>query len=297
MRNFSFYNQLPPKSILPRWMILDGALLPKLEFTIATLGVKLSTNIEYRSLLMGTSWDKVSELGPFLVQWSESIQSWAQEVAPYRYGVIFESDASVKELEKHWKKLILCKQSGLEGNLTRLYDPNILLYLLKATEETRFESWMGPMKTLWLPDLFGEQYGEAQSTSETSQSLKEAFFSDEEWQSLSDASTAYTAWRLIQHIELYFPHKLEATKQETHAFILKQLSDLKPLGQVNEQLATYYLNIVCRLGNVLDKNSLYPEITTYLHDITAPLEQRLKQANQLSVSLAQNPRDSVENYQ
>ncbi len=297
MKNFSFCTQLPQQSILPRWMILDGALLPKLEFTIATLGVTLSTNIEYRPLLLGTPWDKVSKLGPYLVQWSESIESWAQEVAPYRYGVIFESDASIEDLVKHWKKLILCKQSGIEGNLTRLYDPVILLYLLKVTETTRFESWMGPMKSLWLPDLFGQQYWEAQSSSETSQILKEAFFNDKEWQSLSDASTAYTAWRLVQHMELYFPHKLQATKQETHAFVLQQLADLKPLGQVNEQLATYYLNIVCGLGNVLDKNSLYPEITTCLHDMAAPLEQRLKQANQLSVSFAQNPRDSVENYQ
>ncbi|NIY85493.1 DUF4123 domain-containing protein [Vibrio hepatarius] len=278
-------------------MILDGALLPKLEYKIATLGVELNINIRYYPLLRGTRWEKVSDLGPYLVTWSKEIEDWAHDTAPYRYGVIFESDASIGDLETHWKKLILCQHSGLENQLARLYDPIIFLYLLKATEQTRFESWMGPMTNLWLPNLFNQQYWEAKSSSETPLFLKETCFNDKEWQSLSDASTAYTAWRLIQHIESYFPHKLQATKQDTHTFVLQQLSDLKQLGQVNEQLATYYLNIVCRLGNVLGKNSLYPEITACLHNLKAPIEQRLKQANQLSVSLAQNPRGSVESYQ
>ncbi|MFM2590196.1 DUF4123 domain-containing protein [Vibrio sp. TBV020] len=296
MRTFPIHSEIPPQTNSPRWLILDGALLPNLELKIATLGVELSTNIEYRPLLRGTRWDKVSELGPYLVQWLENINSWAQEVAPYRYGIIFDADSSIDELRRHWEKLILCKHLGLENNLARLYDPNIFLRLLKETEEARFESWMGPMTTLWLPNLFNQQYWEAKSLAGTTVDLKEVTFNDKEWQSLSDASNEYTAWRLIQHIELYFPHKLQGSKQETHKFVLQQLIDLKQLGQINEQLATYYLNIVCRLGNVLGQNSHYPEITACLHNFKAPLEHRLKQANQLSISLARDPRDSVGNY-
>lgn len=296
MKTFPFCTEIPTVSRLPRWMILDGALLPKLEFMVATLRRELSTNIEYRPLLRNTRWSNVSDVGPYLVTWAKEIEEWAHETAPYRYGVIFESDACIADLETHWNKLIICQHSGLENDLTRLYDPIILHYLLTATEETRFESWMGPMKNLWLPNPFNQQYAEAKSCSETPQALKEAFFTDEEWQSLSDATTAYTAWRLIQHIEEYFPDKLQASKQETHAFVLQQLADLKQLGQVTEQCATYYLNIVCRLGNILAENSLYPQITACLRDVKVPLEQRLKHANQLSVSLAQKPRDEVENY-
>lgn len=296
MKTFQYSTELPPVSRLTRWMVLDGALLPKLEFNIATLARELTTPIEYRPLLRNTRWQNVSDIGPYLVTWSKQIQDWAHDTAPYRYGVIFESNASIDDLETHWKKLILCQHGGLENNLARVYDPIIMLYLLKAADETRFESWMGPMKNIWLPNLFNQQYGEAKSCLETPQALKEAFFTDEEWQGLSDASTAYTAWRLIQHIEAYFPDRLQASKLETHAFVLQQLADLQSLGQVNEQFATYYLNIVCRLGDVLGKSSLYPQVTACLHDVKAPLEQRLKLANQLSVSLAQNPRDSVENY-
>ncbi|GAB2664946.1 DUF4123 domain-containing protein [Vibrio panuliri] len=297
MRTFPTCGELTPASNSPRWMILDGALLPKLEYQVATLGGELNTDIKYAPLLAATRWEKVSDLGPYLVTWSKEIEGWAHNIAPYRYGVIFESDASIDDLETHWKELILCKHSGLENNLTRLYDPIIFLYLLEATEQTRFETWLGPMRNLWLPNLFNQQYREAKSTSTTPKVLKEAFLNDEEWQSLSEASTAYTAWRLIQHIEEYFPDKLQATKQQTHTFVLQQLSDLNQLGQVNEQLATYYLNIICRLGNVLDEDSLYPEITACLCAPKVPLEQRLKQANHLSISLAQNPQDLVENYQ
>ena len=296
MKTFQYSTQLPPVSMLPRWMVLDGALLPKLEFNIATLGRELTTPIEYRPLLRNTRWQNVSDIGPYLVTWSKEIQDWAHDTAPYRYGVIFESNASIGDLETHWKKLILCQHSGLENNLARLYDPIIFHYLLKVTEQTRFESWMGPMINLWLPNVFNQQYWQAESTSATPQVLKEALFNDQEWQSLSDASTAYTAWRLIEHIEAYFPDKLQVSKQDMHAFVLQQLADLQQLGQVNEQLATYYLNIICRLGDVLGKSSLYPEVTACLHDVEVALEQRLKQANQLSVSLAKNPRDSVENY-
>lgn len=296
MITFVSSTKLPTETRLPRWMILDGALLPKLEYNIATLGKELTSHLEYRPLLLGSRWEKVSDLGPYLVTWSKEIEDWAHDTAPYRYGVIFESNASIGDLETHWKKLILCQHSGLENNLARLYDPIIFLYLLKSTQQTRFESWMGPMTHLWLPNVFNQQYWQAESTSATPQVLKEALFNDEEWQSLSDASTAYTAWRLIEHIEAYFPDRLQASKQQTHAFVLQQLADLQQLGQVNEQFATYYLNIVCRLGDVLGKSSLYPEVTASLYDVKTPLEQRLKQANQLSVSLAQNPRDSVENY-
>lgn len=308
MNRFASTSTLPSleENAMPRWLVLDGALLPELEKQLVLLAHQHSVSVEYRALLLGTRWEDVADVGPYLVGYFPALEAWAQaqSLAAYRYGVVFASDADFSALEAHWKILITCEHSGLEGAVSRLYDPVIMQHLLSSTDEIKLSSWLGPMQTLWLPEPIQQHYrqiSQVQSTqAQQTQSekivvkpLDKVVFTDTEWLGLSQASLYYSAWRLMPHLQSFFPVKRLATEAHTHQFIVERLSELHTLGSVDEQLASYYLNVFCRLGNVLDSATLYPEVRACLLDHAQPLSARLRQANFMSISFALNPRSPV----
>ncbi|AQS38984.1 protein of unknown function (DUF4123) [Shewanella psychrophila] len=308
MNRFSSTSQLPSleENSMPRWLVLDGALLPELEKQLVLLAHQHSVAVEYRALLLGTRWENVADVGPYLVGYFPALETWvqSQSLAAYRYGVVFASDADFSVLEAHWKVLIACEHSGLEGALSRLYDPVIMQHLLSSTDDIKLSAWLGPMQTLWLPEPIQQHYWQisqiqfnqteqTQTQQIVEKPLDNAVFTDNEWLGLSQASLYYSARRLMPHLQLFFPAKRLATEADTHQFIVERLNELHTLGSVDEQLATYYLNVFCRLGNVLDSNTRYPEVRTCLLDHTQPLSGRLRQANFMSISFVLNPRSPV----
>jgi len=285
---------LPIKNVLApelkRWLVIDGALLPELEKQIYLFANRGSIPVVLCPLFRGTRWENMLEVGPYLVQHFPQLEEWLQQASPYHYGIMFDSSAPLSELEAHWGKLINCEHPGLEGYLNRLYDAVVIRYLLQNTDDIRRNQWLGPMQTLWLPDLVQDNYYQVCALESIKTApLEKSQFTDEEWQSLSDSARYYTAYRLISHIENFFPSTLKSTKVETHDFIMACFNELKLLGgEVTEQLGIYYLNIVSRLGARNEFPTKYPEIEACLVDKRIPLLERLKQANADALAISIN---------
>ena len=272
---------------LKRWMVLDGALLPELERQIYIASNKNGYPIEFSVLFRGMRWDSISQVGPYLVEYDARLADWVQLTSPYHYGVIFDSSFPLADIEAHWRILITCEQFGLEGFLNRLYDAVVMRNLLESTTNERQEEWLGPMECLWLPDIIHQYYHQISVVNPGSSpltKLEKAQFTDEEWQGLSDSAIEYTAYRVILHITNFFPALLKETISETYSFVLSCFEELKQLGTLSEQAALYYMNILGRVGPVLDDSTKHSDIKTCLIDNTKPLLARFKQANSLSLA-------------
>lgn len=275
------------KTSRKKWLLIDGALLPQAHDTVLTDFVHRYEGIQYRNVFVGTQWHDIADVGPMLVSYHPDIEAWAQAQQPWRFGLVFESSASLATLSQHWLRLSDCQHRGLEGTLCRLYDGIVLYHLLQQGNEERQASWLGPMEKVWLPDYVSQHYFYAKRPElEPLPTLEQVAFTDPEWQSLSDAKRYYAAHRLTQHMETYFPEywlDKGLDNVDKHAHIIEQLTLLIPLGEVTQQGATYYMNLLGRLGNIWAKGNPHQEIVKLLKDTSSPLSERLEKANQLAL--------------
>lgn len=278
-----------------KWIIIDGALIVEdAQQILIDQFVNQHEHAEFRNLFVNTKWKEVLDVAPMLVSYHPDIEAWAQSKAPWRFGLIFESDASFEELVEHWHTLIHCQHVGLEGSLSRLYDPIALYHLLNATEEARQVAWIGPMSKIWLPDYVEQHYFYAERPELADVTpLEQTQFTDPEWQGLTDAKRYASAYRLIQHVDDYFPNYWR-DKQDKHAHIVEQLILLSNLGEVTLQGATHYMNILCRIGDVWNKKNWRQEngksispheaiVSLLEQQQTQPLTDRLDFASQLAL--------------
>jgi hypothetical protein len=263
-----------------KWMIIDGALIVEdAQHILINQFVNHHQGAEFRNLFVNTKWKEVLDVAPMLVSYHPDIEAWAQSKAPWRFGLVFESNASLEELVEHWHTLIHCQHIGLEGSLSRLYDPIALYHLLNATEEARQATWLGPISKIWLPDYVDQHYFYAERPELADATpLEYAQFMDPEWQGLTDAKRYASAHRLILHVDKHFPDYWH-DKDNKHQHVLEQLKKLESLEQVTQKDATCYMNILCRLGDIWRPESPHNDIAKILEDKSQPIEDRLQEAN------------------
>jgi hypothetical protein len=282
-----------------KWMIIDGALIVEdTQHILINQFVNHHQGAEFRNLFVNTKWKEVLDVAPMLVSYHPDIEAWAQSKAPWRFGLVFESNASLEELVEHWHTLIHCQHIGLEGSLSRLYDPIAFYHLLNATEEARQVAWLGPISKIWLPDYVDQHYFYAERPELVDATpLERAQFTDPEWQGLTDAKRYASSFLLIQHIDQYFPDYWQEN-QNKPAHINEQLSKLNSLGELTMQGAVFYMNILCRMGDIWNENNgaansdesvnSYQEIVKILKQQEQPLTERLKAANKLALAYYQD---------
>jgi hypothetical protein len=276
------------------WMIIDGALLNDAHKVLPSQFANKKQHIEYKSVFQKSRWHDVADVGPLLISYDKEIEAWAQSQRPWHFGLIFESDQPLKTLTQYWLTLSECQHQGLEGSLCRLYDGMIFYHLLNQAEETRQASWLGPMQKVWIPDYVNQHYLLAEKPNvKNALPLEKVTFTDPEWQGLSDAKRYLSAYKLTQHVDEFFPDYW-LDKADKHAHALEQLSLLNDLGEVTQQGATYYMNILCRIGDIWnleskkadnDKDRPHEEIVALLEQTsTESLTDRLEAANQLALT-------------
>lgn len=279
------------KGVTNRWMIIDGALLNDAHTVLPNEFALRKNNLAYNPLFLKTKWHDIADVGPILIRYDKDIEAWAQAQQPWHFGLVFESDAPLKALAQHWLTLSECQHQGLEGSLCRLYDGSILYHLLNQTDDVRRASWLGPIDRLWLPDYVSQQYFYTERPNVQAPTLESVTFTDPEWQGLSDAKQYRSAYVLTQHVDKFFP-EYWLDKADKHAHAIEQLKRLAALGEVTLQGATYYMNILCRIGDIWDKKNWeqthetrrpHQTIVSLLEQPGAqPLTDRLKKASQLA---------------
>lgn len=278
-----------------KWMIIDGALIVEdAQQILINQFVNQHEHAEFRNLFVNTKWKEVLDVAPMLVSYHPDIEAWAQSKAPWRFGLVFESNASLEELVEHWYRLIHCQHVGLEGSLSRLYDPIALYHLLKATEEARQVAWLGPMSKIWLPDYVDNRYFYAERPEVSDVALLEQTqFTDPEWQGLTDAKRYVSAYRLTQHVDKHFPDYWHG-KDSKQQHVIEQLKKLESLEQVTQKDATCYMNILCRLGDIWHSESPHKDIVAILEDKSQPIEDRLQEANLQALEFELEQRNNKE---
>ncbi|WP_342606998.1 DUF4123 domain-containing protein [Vibrio tritonius] len=276
-----------------RWIVVDRALVTDAERYLLQQSNREGFRIEIMNLFFDTQWNEVSEVGPLLVSYHEQTHQWLMEHHPWRFGLIFDSAASLKELTEYWRSRIKCQHVGFEGELFRIYDPIITKHLLTATSEDRVANWMGPITYFCLPDMVEEQYWHiANPVNTTVVDIPEQelsfTFTDEEWQGLTDASEYYICYNLIDHLTQFFPENTKPSTKENFIYIRELLSELKQYGDISEQAGAFYINIVSRLDDDWLTHPEHKPIYELLTDISQPLIERLWTINKLALNYLKN---------
>lgn len=267
------------------WMILDGALIERLEPELIRLFCLQDAKLQHFNLFSCSRWHELHEIAPVLISYSPDIERWAQQQSAWRFGLSFKSKEDLGTLINHWQNLMACEHQGLEGALARLFDPVVFKHLLDSTTLERQQAWLGPIEELWLPDVVHEHYWHCipqQLKVDQECSNTGSIFTDQEWQGLSDAARFYTELRLLAHMEKFYPHSLPAGRVAKHQWVSEHLQELIELGANDERSAIRYLNVIGRLGNRWDESSRHPEIAQLLKRGAGPLSVRLAEADFLS---------------
>ena len=284
-----------------RWIVVDRALVTDAERHLIHQSNREGFRIETMNLFFNTKWNQVSEVGPLLVSYHEQTHQWLMEHHPWRFGLIFDSAASLKELTEYWRSRIKCQHVGFEGELFRIYDPIITKHLLTATSEDRVANWMGSITHFCLPDMVEEQYWHianpvTTTVVDTPEQELSFTFTDEEWQGLTDASEYYLAYNLIPHLKEFFPDNTRPTTKENFKYIQSILFELRKFGDIDEQCGALYLNIVSRLGDHWYEQPQYSAIHKELVSNNIPLSTRLRSANKLAISAHKKNNVSKESH-
>ena len=270
-----------PETESQRWIVIDRALVPDAEKLLLQYAMHNDFTIEVQNLFFKTQWEAVSDVGPLLISYHDKALQWLIDRAGWRFGLIFDANASINELYHYWVTRIHCQHVGFEEQLLRFYDPVIVYHLLKDNDYERNAMWTGPISDFWLPNMVDKKYWHiANDGLPNEQDELLLSFNDEEWQGLTDASVYYMAYNLTEHLTTYFPDNSRGNIEADFRYCQHLLQELQQHGDISEKAGALYINIVSRLGDQWSEKPQHETVSQLLSDGSRTLLERLREVNE-----------------
>ncbi|SJL83075.1 DUF4123 domain-containing protein [Vibrio palustris] len=273
------------ESLLPteskRWIVIDRALVPDAEKLLLQYAMHNDFTIEVQNLFFKTQWEAVSDVGPLLVSYHDKALQWLIDQAGWRFGLVFDANASINELYHYWVTRIHCQHLGFENELLRFYDPVVVYHLLKDNDYERNGVWTESISDLWLPNMVDKTYWHIANDGYPADNTEIILsFNDAEWQGLTDAATYCIAYNLTDHLKTYFPDNSRGSTEADFHYCQHLLQELQQYGDISEKTGALYINIVSRLGDQWSENPQHEKMSQLLSDGSRSLLERLRDINE-----------------
>lgn len=123
--------------------VLDGASVPDLRLSL------YQHQPEYACLYLGDLAPDMAEVAPYLVR-LEADADFTEWVIRYgwgqHWGIFVSSDATLRELHRHFRRLLTVHDSAGTPLLFRYYDPRVLRVYLPTCTAAELEAFFGPVE-------------------------------------------------------------------------------------------------------------------------------------------------------
>jgi hypothetical protein len=114
---------------------------------------KLQTN--FLSLYKGESEELLSAVAPYLFHFQPDSEfgKWLLEKGwGNSWGLFVDTDVSMEELQKHFRKFLMVKTEEEEELYFRFYDPRVLRVFLPTCDVEQLKDFFGPVKYYGMED-------------------------------------------------------------------------------------------------------------------------------------------------
>ena len=128
------------------YAVLDGASIPDLRQLLYSL------KPEHECLYIGALEDDIAEVAPYVVQLEPEApftkvvleQGWGKH-----WGVFAVSEAGIRDLRQHLRRLLTVYDPDGKAMLFRYYDPRVLRTYLPTCNAEEIGKLFGPVKTFF----------------------------------------------------------------------------------------------------------------------------------------------------
>ncbi|MGH7247601.1 MAG: DUF4123 domain-containing protein [Pseudomonadota bacterium] len=141
------------RSLWPRgegrdvWAILDGARDPRVHFDL------LNSYQTYCCLYSGDLAPEIERCAPYLVQLEYDdrlTRNLLTKAWENNWGVFLKSGASMQQLRRHLRSLLVVRGPGGKRLVFRYYDPRVLRVYLPTCFEEELRAVFGPIASFWV---------------------------------------------------------------------------------------------------------------------------------------------------
>lgn len=202
----------PSQSQHHMYSILDAARI----FGEIDTAQQLQTN--FLSLYMGQSEELLSSVAPYLFSFQPNTEygKWLFEKGwGNSWGMFIETNITLEELRKHFRKFLLVKTEDGKELYFRFYDPRVLRIFLPTCDEQQLKDFFGPINKFSMESEDAEIALEF--TFEDGTLIKKEIAKEVFWKNLNggENATAYFADKKLIKDELTNPDEQKGdTKDE-----------------------------------------------------------------------------------
>jgi len=129
--------------------VLDAARLPELPATLEGLGAR------HRTLFEGESAVALADVAPYVVrlEGNAATSDWlARTIWGQSAGILLVTEASTRQLRKHFRSLLMVLDESGETLYFRCYDPRVLRAFLPTCTGIELDEVFGPIDAFILED-------------------------------------------------------------------------------------------------------------------------------------------------
>ncbi|MEL7978733.1 DUF4123 domain-containing protein [Vreelandella titanicae] len=134
------------------FLILDGVRVKKIAQRLYTWS---DGNLNAELLYAGTPLSSLNDISPWLIQLSGPqdlvLKSYLAQGTLHEWGYLIESDASLTDVAKHYRQLLVVLHPLGTPMMLRVADPAVIAAMLPNNSSTATAPW-GPIQQLHLPD-------------------------------------------------------------------------------------------------------------------------------------------------
>lgn len=255
------------------YLLLDGGHLPELERQL----FEVIDSPAYQPLYLYSPWDSLREVSPCLVEASEPLLSWFQQL-PANTGWLLASHLTLLPLADQLRQLIEVESPYGSRILLKLAAPETMACLMVDADPW---FWQG-IAQVWLPTRAGWHHWQVKET------LAEPMgdrcrLTEPQWARLGEVSWQNQLDAAYRHMQAWFPARLSA-QSDPQAWIARWAKQAYQLGFQTERDLLLFFNVLGFVGDGWWEGDDYPTLTKYL---TSPSAQTPSQRVELAANWAE----------
>jgi hypothetical protein len=255
------------------YLVLDGGHLPELERQL----FEIIDSPAYQPLYLYSPWDSLREVSPCLVEASEPLLRWFQQL-PANTGWLLASHLTLLLLADQLRQLIEVESPYGSRILLKLAAPETMACLMVDADPWL---WRG-ITQVWLPTRTGWHHWQVKETLADPIGDK-CRLTDTQWARLGEVSWQNQQDAAYRHMQAWFPGRL-AQQSDPKAWTAHWAKQAYQLGFQTERDLLLFFNVLGFVGEEWWQGDDYPTLTKLL---TAPSVQTPSQRVELAASWAE----------
>ncbi|MGY3962015.1 DUF4123 domain-containing protein [Aeromonas popoffii] len=255
------------------YLLLDGGQLSELERQL----FEVIDSPVYQPLYLYSPWDSLREVSPCLVEASEPLLRWFQQL-PANTGWLLASYLTLLPLADQLRQLIEVESPYGSRILLKLAAPETMACLMVDADPW---FWQG-IAQVWLPTRAGWHHRQVKET--LAEPMGDSCrLTEPQWARLGEVSWQNQLDATYRHMQAWFPARLSA-QSDPQAWIARWAKQAYQLGFQTERDLLLFFNVLGFVGDGWWEGDDYPTLTKYL---TSPSAQTPSQRVELAANWAE----------